>query len=216
MNRQLPLVAALAILSLLAIPGCATIFSGSSQRVSIRATPEDTTIIVLGGATGAAIAKVAKVAALQRRVLGLLGGALGPDDEALITEVGLERFLTGLILEVKTGQVPTDTTAQLGALYQRIPRALKDKLVGSLGLEAFGVGRVDAVLDRGEIYAVIGWRAGSVMKLSSIDGSFNWTTLWNILNFGLGVPIDILTGAWLKLSPSTLELALQPLPAPAP
>jgi hypothetical protein len=206
----------LAILLILVIPGCATIFSGSSQRVSIRATPEDTTIIVLGGPTGAAIAKVAKVAHLQRRVLGLLAGTLRPEDEQLILEVGLERFITGLILDVKTGQVPPDTTAQLGELYRRIPRPIKDKLVSTFGLEAFGVGRVDEKLDRGENYAVNGWRTGSVVKIRSIDGSFNWATLWNILNLGLGVPVDLYTGAWLKLSPASLDLALQPLPAAAP
>ncbi len=206
----------LVILSVGALPGCATILSGSSQRVSIRATPEDTTIIVLGGATGAAVAKVAKVAALQRRVLGLLEGTLTPEDSQLIASVGIERFITDLILEAKTGQVPADTTAQLGALYQRIPRVLKDKLVRSFGLEAFGVGQVDVTLDRGEIYAVIGWRSGSIVKVSSIDGKFNWTTLWNVLTLGLGVPIDLYTGAWLKLSPSKVQLTLQPLPSGSP
>lgn len=206
----------LVMLSVVALPGCATILSGSSQRVSIRATPEDTTIIVLGGPTGAAVAKVAKVASLQRRVLGLLEGRLSPEDSQLIASVGIERFITDLILEAKTGQLPADTTAQLGQLYQRIPQVLKDKLVRSFGLEAFGVGQVDVELDRGEIYAVIGWRSGAIMKVSSIDGSFNWTTLWNILTLGLGIPIDLYTGAWLKLSPSKLTLTLQPLPSGSP
>lgn len=205
-----------ALLFVLGLSGCATIFSGSSQKVSIRATPDDSTIIVLGGPTGAALAKVGKVAYVQRRILELLSPALTADDREFIAAVGIERFLTNLILEMKTGRAPSETTEQLAAIYARIPRALKEKIVGSIGLEAFGVGRLDVELERGEIYAVIGWRTGSDLKIKSIDASFNWATLWNILNLGLGVPVDLYTGAWLKLAPSKLELTLQPIPQPTP
>ncbi|MBZ0236497.1 MAG: hypothetical protein K8M05_29490 [Deltaproteobacteria bacterium] len=203
----------LVFLLVLAIPGCATIFSGSSQKVTVTATPSDSTIIVLGGATGAAVAKIGKVADLQQRVLGLLHGELSAEDRELIAAVGIERFITGLIVEVKTGQTPAGTTEELARLYERIPRPIKDRLVSTIGLEAFGVGRVDVELDRGEIYAVIGWRAGADIEIKSIDGSFNWTTLWNVLNFGLGVPVDLYTGAWLKLAPPRLELRLEPISA---
>lgn len=206
MHRLLPL------LLLIAVSGCATIFSGSSQRVSIRATPEDSTIIVLGGATGAAMAKIGKVAYIQRRMLELLSPALSAADREFIAAVGIERFLTSLILEMKTGRMPSDTTQQLAEVFARIPRPLKEKIMGTLGLEAFGVGKLDVVLDRGEIYAVIGWRTGSDLEIRSIDGSFNWATLWNILNLGIGVPIDLYTGAWLKLAPAKLVLELEPIP----
>lgn len=206
----------LALIVILGCSGCATIFSGSSQNVSIRVTPEDSTIIVLGGATGAALAKVGKVAYIQRRILELLSPAVSAEDREFIAAVGIERFLTNLILEMKTGRVPTDTTQQLAEIYARIPRPLKEKIMGTIGLEAFGVGSLDVELDRGEIYAVIGWRTGSDIKIRSIDGSFNWATLWNILNLGLGVPIDLYTGAWLKLAPSKLEFTLEPIPQTAP
>jgi hypothetical protein len=206
----------LALILILGVSGCATIFSGSSQKVSIRVTPEDSTIIVLGGATGAALAKIGKVAYIQRRILELLSPAVSAEDREFIAAVGIERFLTTLILEMKTGRVPTDTTQQLAELYARIPRPVKEKIIGTIGLEAFGVGKLDVVLDRGEIYAVIGWRTGSDLKIRSIDGSFNWATLWNILNLGLGVPIDLYTGAWLKLAPAKLELTLTPIPQAAP
>ncbi len=202
----------LALIVIVAVSGCATIFSGSSQKVSIRITPEDSTIMVFGGATGAALAKIGKVAHVQRRILELLSPALTAEDREFIAAVGIERFLTNLVLEVKTGRMPTDTTQQLAEIYARIPRPLKEKLVGAIGLEAFGVGRLDVELDRGEIYAVIGWRTGSDLKIKSIDGKFNWTTLWNIFNGGLGVPVDLYTGAWLKLAPSNLALELEAAP----
>jgi hypothetical protein len=206
----------LVIVMTFGLAGCATIFSGSSQKVTITANSPDATIIVLGGPIGAAVAKVGKLAALQARLLELLPASLTPAQRQLFGSTPIEYLITSLVMEVKTGQPPQGITAELAQLYAEIPRPVKERLVREFGLETFGVGRVEAVLERGEIYAVIGWKAGFNVQLRAIDGTFNWTTLWNVLNLGIGVVVDVYTGAWLKLSPSKVELSLVPTPAAAP
>ena len=48
-------------------------------------------------------------------------------------------------------------------------------------------------------------------KAVAVDMKFNWVVLVNVLNAFLGVPIDILTGAWFNLSPGRIDLRLPPL-----
>lgn len=201
------------VLVVLGLSGCATVFSGTSQHVSIKAAPADTTIVVLGGPIGAGIAKVGRVAEIQRRVLTLLFQSDAEEYRQFIATVGLEGLITRILLEVKLGQPPTDLTDQAGQIYSRIPRLFKERLVQAIGLEAFGVGQVEARLQRGEIYAVIGWRLGSNIRIRAIDSTLNWTTLWNILNLGIGYAVDLYTGAWTRLTPTNVELTLDPLPA---
>jgi hypothetical protein len=51
-------------------------------------------------------------------------------------------------------------------------------------------------------------RKATAAVIESIDGKLNWVILVNVLNAFLGVPIDMLTGAWMNLTPERMELTL--------
>jgi hypothetical protein len=87
---------------------------------------------------------------------------------------------------------------------------VKKRLAGALGLEGLGPSPLDTKLKKGRKYAVIAWQEGFSARTAGIDMKFNWVVLVNVFNAFLGVPVDILTGAWFNLSPSRLQLRLTP------
>ena len=65
-------------------------------------------------------------------------------------------------------------------------------------------------LERGQPYTVIAWAPGRKARMEVIGVRPNWWTFLNVLNLGLGLLIDIPTGAWLKLE-DPIRFRLEPL-----
>jgi hypothetical protein len=194
--------------------GCATMLSGSSEKVSIQATPPEATLMVLGGPAGSLLVKSKKYGALTRKVLDLAATPLGQEDQQIIDKIGIEYFLTSLIVEYKLGLVPADTSEALAKFYKGVPAPFKKKLLEKINIEGFGPGPLAPVLKRGRVYAVVGYQPGMLIQIEAIETKFNWVTLLNIFTLGLGVPVDVYTGAWLKLDPNKLNIAVnRPVPA---
>ena len=55
-------------------------------------------------------------------------------------------------------------------------------------------------------YAVVVARGDQVPKVVGIKSSFDFLVLLNVFNLFLGVPIDILTGAWMDLGPEKITV----------
>ncbi len=188
-------------------------FSGTREEVKIQARSADTTLMVLGGPVGPLLAQTKKYGELTRTVLDLASKHLSKDDRKMIDKIGIEYFISALIVEYKSGKLPEGTSKGLVKFYSGLPSEFKKILLDKFAIEDFGVGSLSPELDRGHQYAVVGYQPGKLVQIEVIDTKFNWTTLWNILNFGMGVPVDIWTGAWLKLTPSHLDVAVdKPMP----
>ena len=93
-----------------------------------------------------------------------------------------------------------------------VPLVAKVAILEMIGIEAVGRAPLEASLGKGKAYAVIACKKGFRAKLAATRESFNPVFLLNILNAFLLCFVDIGSGAWFNVRPTTLEIALEPLP----
>lgn len=169
--------------------------------------------MVLGGPVGPLLAKTKKYGDLTRSILDLASKHLSKEDRKMIDKIGVEYFISSLIVEAKSGKLPEGTSQNVTKFYSGLPPYFKNMILEKFATEDYGVGSLSPELQRGHEYAVVGYQGGKMVQIEVIDTKFNWVTLWNVLNFGIGVPIDIWTGAWLKLTPSRIDVVVdKPMP----
>lgn len=191
--------------------GCATILSGTTQRVDIQAYPSEATLMVLGGSAGSLLATSKKYGDLSRRYFDLISVMLPEADRQIVDKIGMEYFLSALIVEYKSGALPAGISPSVAKFLAEIPAPLKKKLLGKFSIEDFGVGSLAPELKRGRGYAVIGYQPGKLIRIEVIETRFNRMTLLNVFTLGLGVPVDLWTGAWRTLDPNRLNVTLNTL-----
>lgn len=188
--------------------GCATIFSGSKEEIRIDSNPSGATVIVLGGA----MASLIKYGVKSRELVRIFAGSLSEADRNFLETHDVESLLTWIVLDVRGRAASHESSsAKVAEVLAKLPKSLKEAVLEKFGLKEFATAPVNTELSRGTGYAVIGWQPGSKIRLEVIESKFNWVTLWNVLNLGLGVPIDMYTGAWMKLTPTELKLNLMKL-----
>jgi len=196
--------------------GCATVFTGTRQDISVLSTPPGATVVVLGGTPANLALRAKKVDELRAFVLSLLGPYLPPEVRAAAQAMSIDELLTKLVLLTRLSELPPELVASSAVFATAIPGPILDKLSDFLGIEGVGVSPTKWELKKGKPYALVTWKKGYGAKLLKVDTTFNWVTLVNVLNAFLGVIVDGLTGAWFNLTPSEVTYTLEPLPAPAP
>lgn len=185
--------------------GCATMFSGTKERVRITSNPERATVIVFSGPLASAL----KYGVKASQIVAMIGDGLSPADRKFLEGINVESLITLIVLEFRGGRPVTDSTsAKVAEVLAKVPRELKAVVLDKVGLKEFAVAPVDTELPRGMGYAVIGWHPPNQAKVEILESRFNWTTLWNVLNLGIGIPVDIYTGAWRKFNSSQVDLKL--------
>ena len=206
-SRSLLMVLVLVVL--ISCNGCATIFTGTSQRITVTTHPPASFVVVVGTPMASVILAAKESSAVTRKVLELAGPALPEAARARLLRLDVDELITKLVLWARLDRLPPE----LAGHVDRVPPFVRDRLLGMIGVEAFGTSPLTVKLKKGRKYAVLSWREGHAARTAGIDMKFNWVVMVNVLNAFLGVPIDIVTGAWFNLSPSRLELVLPPRPA---
>ncbi len=195
--------------------GCAAIFTGTKQEISITSAPPGATVVVVGGTPAALALKAKKVSDFKDKIVNMLGGALPPDAKALLLTLSIEELITQLVLWTKASDLPPEMVGKAGRAFDGVPSIIRDKVTDYLGLEGLGTTPSKQTLGKGHNYAVVAWAKGYRARLIEVDTKFNWVVLLNIFNGILpGLIVDGLTGAWLNLTPDEVALDLEPLPAP--
>lgn len=189
----------------LALSGCATIFTGTSQKVTVETNPPGATVIVVGTPMASVLLAGSKSTEVTRTLLAIVGPLVGDETRRRLEVLDFDVLLTRLALWSRDRVPP-----ELGATAQVLPPEIKRRLVEVIGIQDIGPSPLAVKLRKGRKYAVIAWQEGYVVRTAGIDMEFNWVVLVNVFNAFLGVPIDIITGAWFNLSPSRLQLELRP------
>ena len=187
--------------------GCATIFSGTKQKVRIETAPPQAHVVVLGGAVGTLLASTPDTRKVTRKIIALFGSRLTAEQRQALELLDLRDLVAALAVWTKD-QVMTGLPPAAEAAIRALPPKLVSKALAAAGVDASGQSPIVTKLRRDSRYAVLSWQAGHRPKLTVIDSNFNWVVLWNVLNAGLGVIVDVGTGAWRKLSPSELQIEL--------
>ena len=207
---------ALVVLTLLASTGCATILHGTRNEISITSTIPGATVVVVGGVVAAAAVKAQKVTAVRDIALSILGPHLPPEVKAIVEQASADELLTQLVVLTQLGAIPPEWSQKASAGVQKLPPIVVDTVLEKLGIHGVGVTPYKAELKKGGPWAIVTWAPGTRAKLLVVDAHFDWIFLLNILTAGIGMIVDVVTGAWLYLDPKEFQYTLEPLPEAAP
>ena len=83
------------------VSSCATMISGSHQDIRIETHPRPATLVVMGGALGAMMAKAKSASDTMKMILRLLSPFATDEDLAFLEKVDFESLLTAMVLEVQ-------------------------------------------------------------------------------------------------------------------
>lgn len=190
--------------SLILCSGCATIFTGTSQSIQVTTQPVGSYVVVVGTPMAPVILTARSSAETTRKLLSLLGPVIPEGARAKLALLDIDELVTKLVVWVKLDKIPPELVGHA----EQVPPYVRDKLLDVIGVKAFGLSPVTVRLKKGQEYAVLSWREGHKARTAAIDMKFNWVVVVNVLNLFLGVPVDILTGAWFNLTPTRIDLTL--------
>ena len=181
--------------------GCATIFSGSSSKIRIESDPKGADVVVIGGGAASMILKAQKLAGLADSIIAKLSPHVPENSVKELRKHSFEDIVGIVALSMASpfslGFLSEDTRKALAAL----PKPVKSAILDLIGIEETGKTPMTVTLDKGAAYAVVVARGNQAPKVVGLKNSFDFLVLLNVFNLLLGVPIDVLTGAWMDLGP---------------
>lgn len=203
----------LALASLLlaagASTGCAAILSGTRQHVQITSHVPETTCITLGGTVGTWVAGASTANDFAVKMFESIDPYLPEEARGKLRHVDLNELITICVLSALKVELPPALVKGRDYL-QRLPPVLIEKFLEWFYIMDWGKAPRRPNLERGQPYTVIAWAPGRKARMEVIGVRPNWWTFLNVLNLGLGLLIDIPTGAWLKLE-DPIRFRLEPL-----
>ena len=189
--------------------GCASIFTGTRQHVEIQTSPSGAQVVVIGGKAGLAVLAVSKFGSVTGPVLRLLGSNLDAAGQDSLKSLEPAGFIISIVLALQgtpTSLIPEETAQMIAT----IPGSLRKKVLTVLAVKSQGASPHRCELKKGGPYAVLAWTEGYRGRGRTLGVSLNGTVFLNIFNFFvIGVPIDILTGAWMNLDPEKMHVSLE-------
>ncbi len=195
--------------------GCATILSGSSQEVSFRSDPQQAAFVVVGGTVGKYMITASKTSDTAQKLRTVLAPHLDRETTEFLRQFTLEELISYLVIYANPGQlaaaIPDDVTAVLNTL----PKSILKTALGQIGIETFGVTPTTEALDTDSSYIVLGYLDGRKVDTFVIETERNGYVFLNVLTLGLGLIVDLISGAWCELDTDTVQLTLPAQPAPS-
>ena len=202
--RRLLLVALLLVG--MAASGCATIFCGRSQDVEIETNVPGSKGVVLGGTLGSILSTAADWSYVAQKIFDILDPLLGDENREALRKLDINELITYAAVRTSDMEMPKEIVMGKEFL-EKLPGNIIQKVMDLFSIMYTGAYPTEINLRRAKTYAVIAWAPGHKARVETIGIRFNWVTLWNILNFGLGFFVDALTGAWSNLeTPIEFEL----------
>lgn len=205
MRQLLP---ALLLLTGMAASGCASIFSGLSQEVRLTSDVEGAQCIVLSGVVGTALSAASGVSDLSQKVFDLMDPVLDTADREMLRKADLNELITYGAIAMSEVEIPKELDSTMRFL-KRVPKRVWKEVMDLFYIVDVGPFPREVDLRRARTTAIVAWAPGYKADVITVHGfRFNFVTLWNILNFGLGFIIDAATGAWGRY-PGVVPIPLQ-------
>jgi len=206
----------LAMTSMVLCSSCATILTGNRTAVSFASDPPGASIVVIRGPAAEVASQARDFGLLREQVMQVISPFVPAQVRPLLDRTSPDELLTQLVLWTKLGEVPPEWVSGTGNALDKLPEPVAEQLGDLLGIEALSAAPSRIELKKGEERAVIAWQKGRHAKLLTIDTRFNWVTLLDVFTLGIGLIVDVASGAWFDLEPRELHFSLQPLPVPSP
>jgi len=205
----------LTMTSMLLCSGCATILTGSKTWVSFESDEPGASVVVVRGPAAEVAAQARDIGLIHDQVMKVVGPFVPAKVKPVLDRATPDELLTQLVLWTKLGEMPPEWVSTAGETLEKLPEPVADQLTDLIGVEALATTPARLELSKGQERAIIAWRKGRRAKLLAIDTRFNWVTLLDVFTLGIGLVVDIVTGAWFDLEPKELHFVLEPLPAGA-
>ncbi len=186
--------------------GCATILSGTSTKVRIESDPPGASVVVLGGGAASMILKAQKIAGLADRIISKLSPHVPKDSMDELRKYSLEDMVGIIALSMTSPMSMSFLSEKTREAMAKIPKPVVDVILDMIGIEETGKTPMSVTLKKGGAYAVVVAPEGRAPKIVGLKTSFDFLVLLNVLNLFIGVPIDILTGAWFDLGPEKIHV----------
>lgn len=200
-----------ALLTLTTLSSCATIFTGTRQSVGIDSNPPGATIVAMGGSFAQLVARAKNIEGIKETVVSLMRPWLSPQVLAVLDVMTLDELLTQLVLFLKPIEGPPAVVLkEAAALFAALPGGVRDEISNRLGFEGLGFTPTQVELKKGAPHLLISFQAGRAARLFVIGTKFNFVVLFDIFTLGIGLIVDVATGAWLNLTPTTIDCELPP------
>lgn len=181
--------------------GCATIFSGTSTKVRVESDPPGAGVVVIGGGAASMILKAQKIAGLADKIIARLGPHVPNDSVAELKRYSLEDMVGIIALGLTSPMSMTFLSENTRKAIASVPPPVRDAVLDMIGIEETGRTPMSVTLKKGAAYAVVVAPEGRAPKIVGLKTKFDFLVLLNVLNLFLGVPVDILTGAWMDVGP---------------
>ena len=201
--KKLALVAAVLSVAV-SQTGCATIFSGTSTRVKIDCDHPKASVVVIGGGAASMILKAQKIAGLADRIIDKLSPHVPQDSMDELRKHSLEEMVGIIALSLTSPMSMMFLSEKTRDAIAKIPKPVRDAVLSMIGIEAVGRTPMTVTLKKQGSYAIVVAPEGKAPRIVGTKASFDFLVLLNVFNLFLGVPVDILTGAWFDLGPESV------------
>jgi len=181
--------------------GCATIFSGTSTKVRIESDVPEASVVVIGGGAASMILKAQKIAGLADRIIAKLSPHVPKESMDELRKHSLEEMVGIIAVSMTSPMSLMFLSEKTRDAIAKIPAPVRDAVLSMIGIEAVGKTPMSVSLKKQGSYAIVVAPEGKAPKIVGLKSSFDFMVLLNVLNLFIGVPVDILTGAWFDLGP---------------
>lgn len=207
--RRGMIAAVVLVLPVAGAAGCATVFTGSSKKVTVETTPPRAKIAVVGGAAGTLIVKAKKYGDLAPRILKLLDPHLSKEARDALALLEVDELITLAAVFLSPTLEGIALPEKVKAELTKLPSSARREVAAILGIDRVGLAPLTCALRNGQDYAVIVYHDGYRAKVSALEAKLNWLVFLNVFNGFLGVPIDLFSGAWREVEPDRLHVTLR-------
>ncbi len=185
--------------------GCATIFTGTSDKVEIDCEPAGATCVVIGdGGIGGLLVTATQANVGLRKILEMVEPHVSPEARETMKKVDFNDLVASLVQWGKLDQIPPDLVAGFGAIIQKLPKSLVNDILDALGIKEFGVSPfTTGKLKKGKSWGVLCFKDGYKARIELIGLRFNAVTILNIFNLFIGCFVDLATVAMFNLEEKT-------------
>ena len=191
--------------------GCATLFTGTSAKVFVTSSPEGAGVVVVGGPVGDVLIKGQQASLIAQSFVSLLVESVDEDTAEILRQADMRELLTALVIFARLDRLPEHVPPELAAAIGLIPKPVILTALSLVGVEDYGETPMVADLGLGSSYIVLTFLDDHRIEAVEIETSFNHLVWLNIFNLGLGVIVDVISGAWYEVDTERLTIELKPL-----
>ncbi len=158
--RILPVLLVLGVLG----SGC----SSSPKKIPIRCHPPEVIVVILDDPAASALLYAKESEKLLKKVVKLLAKELAPELVDKLAKYSLDELVARIVCWLHLDKIPTAAVAEVREIFGAVPRGIREELLGTLGVDDFGVSPMELKRKTLKTYAILGWAPGFKAEVKTL------------------------------------------------